>query len=190
MTIITAIHDAEQNLTWLGSNGRATIGSFIAPSRDNKWFAIKGWVIGITGTGPKLEALKAHESKFPKDAQHPFEILKFMREAYGEFDIGEMDEGLKRFCGSGLLIHKSGTVWDFDNSLCLTEVEPGVFWARGSGMDIAIGAGLALRDYVHSPKDLTKRILEIAIANDVDCPGELLIQTVNQNGELSDPVSI
>ncbi|NOX94141.1 MAG: hypothetical protein GXP04_03305 [Alphaproteobacteria bacterium] len=190
MTIITAIHDAGQNLTFLGSNGRATIGSFVAPSRDTKWFAKNGWVIGITGTGPKLEALKAHEEKFPKDTQHPFEILKFMRVAYGDFDIGEMDEGLKRYCGSGLLIHKSGAIWDFDNSFCLTEVERGVFWARGSGIDVALGAALALREYIQSPNALTKRVLEIVIANDVDCPGELLIQTFDQNGDLSDPLEV
>ena len=190
MTIITAIHDTEQNLTWLGSNGRATIGSFVGPSTDHKWFPIGEWLIGVTGTGPKLEALRACAKNFPEDAAHPFEVLKFMRDAYGEFDIGEMDEGLKRFCGSGLLIHKSGEIWDFDNSFCLTEVPKGSFWARGSGMDLALGAGLALKDYEKSPKALTRKALEIVVAVDVDCPGEALIQTFDQNGVLSDPVSM
>lgn len=187
MTIITAIHDTDQGVTWLGSNGRATIGSFIGPSIDHKWCALDDWLIGITGTGPKLEALKANAEKFPKAATHPFEVVKFMREAYGDFDIGEMEEGLKRYSGSGLLIHKSGAIWDFDNSFCMSEVQKGAFWARGSGMDLALGAALALRDFVTSPKELTRRVLEIVTANDVDSPGEMLVQSFGDDGVLADP---
>ena len=161
MTVITALYDARENVTWLGSNGRATIGSYVGPSRDNKWFCAEGWAIGITGSGPKVEALEAHVSAFPTDASRPHDILKFMKTAYSDFDIGEMDEGLKRYSGNGLLIYKNGAVWDFDNSFCLTPVEAGVFWARGSGMDIALGAGKALKDFITSPKELTKRVLEI-----------------------------
>ena len=61
MTVITAMHDESLGVTWLGSNGRATIGSFVGPSVDCKWFAIEDWAIGITGSGPKLEALRASD---------------------------------------------------------------------------------------------------------------------------------
>ena len=43
MTIITTIYDATEKVTWLGSNGRATIGSYVSPSVDTKWFALHGW---------------------------------------------------------------------------------------------------------------------------------------------------
>lgn len=188
MTVITAIHDPKENVTWLGTNGRATIGSYVGPSLDHKWFNAEGWVIGITGSGPKLEALEARAEDFPKNTTRPFEILKFMKKAYGAFEIGEMDEGLKRYSGNGLLIHKSGAVWDFDNSFCLTAVAPGVFWARGSGMDLALGAGKALKEFISSPKELTKRVLEIVVATDVDSPGEVIIHTFNTEGVLSDPL--
>ncbi len=189
MSIITAIHDPDNNVTWLGSNGRATIGSFVGPSIDKKWIALDGWALGIIGAGPKAEALHAHAGHFPKNAERPFEVLKFMRDAYREFDIGEMEEGLKRYCGSGLIVHKSGAIWDFDNSFCLTEVQRGAFWARGSGMDIAIGAALAFQQSVGLPKEVTQKTLEIVIAHDVDCPGELLLQTFDGNGVLSDPMT-
>lgn len=187
MTIITAMYDADKQVTWIGSNGRATIGSFVSPAMDLKWHPIGEWLIGITGSGPKLEALKASADQFPSAATQPFEVIKFMRTAYADFDIGEMEEGLKRYSGSGLLVHKSGAVWDFDNSFCLSEVEKGAFWARGSGMDLAIGAALAMRPFVQSPKEMTKRTLEIVIAHDVDCPGEMLIQSFDSNGVLSAP---
>ncbi len=190
MTIITAIYDAKEQVTWLGSNGRATIGSYVGPSVDHKWYAIDGWAIGISGTGPKLEALEAHQKNFPKNATRPFEVLAFMKDAYSAFDIGEMEEGLKRYCGNGLLIHKSGAIWDFDNSFCLTPVSEGGFWARGSGMDLALGAGIALREFIPSPKALTKRVLEIVVANDVDSPGEILLQSFDARGVLSDPIEM
>lgn len=187
MTIITAIHDAEKNITWLGSNSRATIGSFVAPAIDKKWFVMNGWVLGVTGSGPKLEALQAAADDFPKDATKPFELLKFLKTAFETFDIGEIEEGLKRYCGGGLLAHQSGAIWDFDNSFCMMEVPPGRFWARGSGMDVAIGAAIALGPHVSSVEEITRRSLEITIDVDVDCPGEPLIQTFDVNGVLSGP---
>ncbi|PQA85938.1 hypothetical protein [Hyphococcus luteus] len=190
MTVIAALYDPDENVTWLGSNGRATIGSYVGPALDRKWRSFHGWAIGITGTGPKLEALEANEQNFPKRAERPFEVLTFMKEAYGAFDIGEMEEGLKRYCGNGLLVHKSGAVWDFDNSFCLSPVAKGAFWTRGSGMDLALGAGFALKDHIHSPKALMKRVLEIVVANDVDSPGEILIQTFDHRGVLSDPLDV
>jgi len=188
MTILTVVDDATHGVVWVGSNGRATLGNLVGPSVDKKWLALEGWLIGITGSGPKIEALRAHTDKFPQNAQHPFEILKFMKEAYDGFDIGETEEGLKRYCGSGLIVHKSGAAWDFDNSFCLTDVPSGVFWAQGSGMDIAIGASEALNPYLKSAKDLTRRALEITIAKDVDCPGEILVQSFDRGGVLSDPI--
>lgn len=187
MTILTVIDDPANGRVWLGSNGRATLGNLVGPSIDRKWLALQGWLIGITGAGPKLEALKAHADQFPEGVDHPFMLLKFMKEAYERFDIGETDEGLKRYCGSGILVHKSGAAWDFDNSFCLTDVPSGVFWAQGSGMDIAIGAAEALKPYLTAPEALTRRVLEITTQKDVDCPGEALVQSFNRNGELSEP---
>ncbi len=190
MSIITAICDKQENVVWLGGNGRASIGSFVAPSLDKKWVSFDGWAIGITGSGPKTEALQACSDEFPKNAQHPFEIVKFMREAYGRFDIGEMDEGVKRYTGSGILVHKTGAIWDFDNSFCLTEVERGVFWARGSGMDAAIGAAKALESFVSSHRARMQKTLEIVIETDVDCPGEIVIQSFDAQGVLSEPTIV
>ncbi|MBT8473778.1 MAG: hypothetical protein KJN99_14310 [Marinicaulis sp.] len=184
MSIISLINDSEKNTIWLGSNGRATIGSFVAPSVDHKWVAIHGWLVGITGTGPKVEALKAHDDDFPKDAEHPFKVMKFMKSAYEAYDIGETDEGLKRYCGSGLLAHKSGRAWDFDNSFCLTEIPANTFWARGSGMDIAIGAADVLTPFVRDARERLARALEVTIARDVDCPGEPLVQQFDREGKL------
>lgn len=186
MSVITVIYDPEEEATWVGSNNRATIGSLVGPSVDKKWLVLDDWLVGITGSGPKIEALLAAAGDFPRKAKHPHEILQFMRTAYGAFDIGERDEGLKRYCGSGIIVHKSGAVWDFDNSFCLTEVPRGAFWARGSGMDLAIGAAAALKTYLTKPEELTRRVLDITIENDVDCPGEALVQKFDSEGVLAD----
>ena len=185
MSIIAAINDTDDNVVWVGSNGRATLGSLRAPSVDRKWKAMNGWLIGITGSGPKLEALDAHANEFPDTAEHPFEILKFMKSAYEAFDIGDTEEGLKRYCGSGILISKTGRIWDFDNSFCLTEVASGALWAQGSGMEIALGAAAALEEYIPSRRERMRRAIEITIEKDVDCPGELIVQSFDRNGILS-----
>ncbi len=185
VSIIAAINDTANNVVWVGSNGRATLGSLRAPSVDRKWKAMNGWLIGVTGSGPKLEALDAHGNEFPDPAEHPFEVLKFMKSAYDAFDIGDTDEGLKRYCGSGLLVDKSGRIWDFDNSFCLTEVESGALWAQGSGMEIAIGAAAALAEFIPSPRERLTRAVQITIDKDVDCPGELIVQSFDRNGVLS-----
>ncbi|MFQ5563530.1 MAG: hypothetical protein ACE5FO_08165 [Parvularculaceae bacterium] len=186
MSVITVIHDPEEKATWVGGNDRATIGSLVGPSIDKKWLVLDDWLVGITGAGPKLEALLAAAGDFPRKAKRPHEILQFMRTAYGAFDIGETDEGLKRYSGSGFIVHKIGAVWDFDNSFCLTEVPRGAFWARGSGMDLAIGAASALKNHVARPEALTRRVLEIVIENDVDCPGAPLVQKFDSEGVLTD----
>ena len=185
MSIIAAINDTQNNVVWVGSNGRATLGSLRAPSVDRKWKAVNGWLIGITGSGPKLEALEAHANEFPDPAEYPFQVLKFMKSAYDAFDIGDTDEGLKRYSGSGMLVSKSGRIWDFDNSFCLTEVESGAFWAQGSGMEIALGAAAALVEHVSSPRERLKRAIQITIERDVDCPGEVIVQSFDRNGVLS-----
>lgn len=185
MSIIAAINDTQNDVVWVGSNGRATLGSLRAPSIDRKWKAINGWLIGITGSGPKLEALEAHANEFPDAAEYPFEVLKFMKSAYDAFDIGDTEEGLKRYCGSGILVSQSGRIWDFDNSFCLTEVESGALWAQGSGMEIALGAAAALSDFVSAPRERIKRAVQITIEKDVDCPGETIVQSFYRNGVLS-----
>lgn len=188
MSIIAAVNDAKRNIVWVGSNGRATLGSLRAPSIDKKWKAMSGWLIGITGSGPKLEALDAHSDEFP-ETEHPFEVLKFMKSAYGAFDIGDTEDGLKRYSGSGILVHRSGRVWDFDNSFCLTEADAGVIWAQGSGMEITLGAAEALTPFVSDLRERLRRAVEIAIEKDVDCPGELIVQSFDRGGNLS-PIEV
>lgn len=188
MTVIAAIYDLVNQQTIVGGNNRATLGSLVSPSVDRKWLPLEGWLIGVTGDGPKIETLEACKHRFPKNARRPVDVLKYIKSAYEEFGIGEVEEGLKRYCGAGLLVHKTGGVWDFDNSLCTTEVAAGEFWARGSGMDMAIGAAHALRRYVKSPFELMQGVLEIVIRNDVDCPGRPLVQLFTRDGVIEDAV--
>jgi len=57
-------------------------------------------------------------------------------------------------------------------------------------MEIALGAGKALKGFIASPKELTKRVLEIVVATDVDSPGELIIQSFDAEGVLSEPLDM
>ncbi|GEM_PF-1902737 len=185
MTVITAVHDTDNACVWVGSNSRATLGSIAGPPTDKKWVPLGPWLVGVTGTGPKPEAIEAIRSETDAIGDRAVDIVKLLKKAYEIFDIGETDEGLKRYCGSGIIVHKSAAIWDFDDSFCLSSVPSGMFWARGSGMDMAIGAGRALESLVQSKKDITARVVEIVIANDIDCPGEPVIQKFDAEGKLS-----
>lgn len=189
MTIICAIDDQHANCVWLGSNDRTMFGSLVGPSISRKWTVFGDWVIGLSGSGPKLDALEMMRKKFPKTS-HAIEVAKFMRDAYEEYDYGDKSGTVKKFSGLGIIAHKSGQCWDFDTTLCVNPVESGRFWARGSGMKVAIGAGAVLFDRKPSGdqqmRDLVRRAVEITIANETDCPGTPLIQKFDRSGELTD----
>lgn len=185
MTILCAIDDPDQRCIWIGANDRTMFGSLIGPSQSRKWTAFGDWVIGLSGMGPKLDALEAQRKKFPK-TDHAIEVAKFMRDAYAEYEVGDKNNGVKKFAGTGLIAHKSGAIWDFDNTLCVNSVESGRFWARGSGMKVAIGAASALIEAEQDRGAFIRRVVELTIANETDCPGAPLVQKFTRDGELTD----
>jgi len=185
VTILCAIDDPVRECIWLGANDRTMFGSLVGPSQSRKWTVFGDWVIGLSGIGPKLDALEAQRKKFPKTA-YAIEIAKFMRDAYGDYEVGDKANAVKKFSGAGLIAHKRGGIWDFDNTLCVNSIESGRFWARGSGMKVAIGAASALLAIENDRRAFIQRVVEITIANETDCPGAPLVQKFTRNGELTD----
>ena len=52
-------------------------------------------------------------------------------------------------------------------------------------MDLALGAGAALAEFIPEPRERLKRAVGVAIEFDVDCPGELLVQSFDRGGVLA-----
>ena len=186
MTVICAVNDLTENCVWIGCNDCATIGNLISPSIDSKWIHIDDWLIGACGNGPLSEAVLSARKDFPPEKADAIQITNFIREAFSNFDIGETEDGYKRYSGSGMLVHKSGLVYEYDTTSCLTEVPPNVLWARGSATDMAVGASRALEEFLDSRQQLITKTIEIVIKNDLDCPGNPLIKRFTRRGELLD----
>ena len=65
-----------------------------------------------------------------------------------------------------------------DSHLALSKIPPNKVWARGSGIDYALGADFALAkissDTPH--EDRVRISTEAAIANDTSCPGSAVVR--------------
>lgn len=81
----------------------------------------------------------------------------------------------------GILVKASGIAWDLDQKFVLTRIPEGKLWARGSGMEYAIGAAYALKslDRELSANDIVKIATEAAIASDIYCSGNAVVTTIS-----------
>ena len=178
MTIICALYDEQKDEIWLGCNDRATIGDSPAPASASKWLQFGDWAIGVSGDGVYEQFLQLSVDKFPRDTDDPLKVFEFLRKTYEHFNLGQTKDNASTpsYGGDGLLVHRSGGIWDFDSGLALSPVPAGRLWGCGSGVDYALGA-----DFVMAPKDFSARdrvlnAVNAAIALDVGCPGEAMIE--------------
>ncbi len=178
MTILCALYDPETEELWLGCNDRATIGDTPSPSSASKWLKFGDWVIGLSGDESVYEQyLQLAGERFPEETANVLDVFKFLRLTFEEFGLGGQkgaDSGAS-YGVDGIIAHKSGRIWDFDNQLAISEVPAGRLWACGSGADYALGADYAMQGGGKSPKERVAYAVGAAIALDVGCPGEALI---------------
>ena len=186
MTIICALNDPAEGCVWIGGNDRCTFGNLISPSPDNKWLPIGNWLLGFSGSGPKFELIANKRAEFEKIEGNEIEFLATFRTLLSDAGLGENDEGVQRYAGSGILIHRTGRIWDMDSTLALTSILPDTLWMRGSGMEIAMGASKALKPYNLSGHEHLSRVIEIVVDTDIDSPGQAQIQCFDRDGTLTE----
>lgn len=190
MTIICALNDESGDKVWVGCNDRATIGDSPAPASASKWLHFGGWLVGLSGDESVYEQfLLINEDKFPATSDKVLDVFQFMRSVYDDLSLGQQKGGdtTPSYGVDGILVHQSGRMWDFDSRLALSEVPSGRLWACGSGVDYALGADHALQGEGLSAKERVARAVEAAIALDIGCPGEILLQVFDRTGALSAP---
>lgn len=180
MTIICAIHDAAKNETWLGCNDRATIGDTPAPGPASKWLKFGDWAIGLSGDEcVYVQYLQLSEEKFPAEAKTVLEIFEFLRATYEHYSLGQQkgNDTSNSYGVDGILVHASGRMWDFDNNLALSEVPADCVWGCGSGVDYALGADHVMAaQKSFTARERINNALKAAIALDIGCPGDPLIE--------------
>ncbi len=186
MTVIGALRDDLNECTWLGYNDQAQLGDLAAPGRDEKWFLKGNWVVGVSGYGPRNEVVASLKGDFHTDEGAVLELVKALRAEYDEWGVEEDDNGVKRFCGDGLIAHKDGGFWDHDGAFALSKIPSGSFWARGSGDTLAIGAAAALIDRGAPAEEVVFGAIGVAIRFDTGCPGEPRLLRLDKNGALEE----
>ena len=176
MTIICALYDSSQDQFWLGSNSGSLIGDTILPEHKSKWVRLADWALATTGRGPIPEIFVAERAKFPNQSDDVNQVLHFMRDALEKYQIGEKDDGFQDFGFSGLLVHRTGQYFEFDSKLAITAIPQDILWARGSGMDFALGADHAAKLGNFPPEKRVEFALDAAVALDSACPGEAIVE--------------
>ena len=182
MTIICAIHDPQNNETWLGCNDRATIGDTPAPGVASKWLEFGDWALGISGDESVYEQILLMEAKnFPSTSVEVLDVFNFLKSTYDEANVGQQkgSDTTNSYGVDGILVHKSGRMWDFDNHLALSSIPENRLWACGSGVDYALGADFAIGGE-KSARERIEIAIRAAIALDIGCPGHPLIERFPQ----------
>ncbi|MEM9014134.1 MAG: hypothetical protein AAGB02_03405 [Pseudomonadota bacterium] len=177
MTILCALFDQEANELWLGCNDRATIGDTPAPSPISKWLTFDEWAIGLSGNESVYELfLRLAGESFPR-AGDILDVFQFLRKTFDDYGLGQQKSGdtSLSYGVDGIIAHKSGRIWDFDNQLALSEVPAGRLWACGSGVDYALGADFVAARSGKSPHERMGFAIGAAIALDIACPGDAII---------------
>ena len=185
MTIICAYNDVETNCVWLGCNDRCTLDNLVPPGEDDKWINVGEWQVGVCGDGPRTEVLFSIAENTEQIPETEFELTKSLRSAFDDFDIGKDDDGVRRFCGPGMIVHRDGRIWDHDGAFALSPIPERTFWARGSGMEFALGAAAALQGQGIAGAELVHRTVSIVVELDMDCPGAPLIRRLERDGSSS-----
>lgn len=176
MTIICALHDPTAAASWVASNDCVTIGDRSLPSSDANWIIRENWALGLAGDGRPFDLLAAEADRLFKKLTNPFELTQRMRAIFEAAGMGDTSNDAAPNYGQHMILANHIATWDIDGLLALSQIEAGQLWARGSGMDYALGAAHTLRDFDLSAKELIEKAVESAIANDLYCPGKVFIQ--------------
>lgn len=177
MTVICALCDPATREVWLGCNSGSTVGQMRLPSASSKWLTFGDWAVAISGIGVTFDILKMSGEHFPGDTTSPLDVVRYLRAVFADFDHGSKDDGevAMSYDLTSVLAHRDGRIWDMDFRLALDEVPPGTLWARGSGMEFALGADFPMRGTGAAAEDRVRNAVEAALFFDTGCPGEAIV---------------
>jgi hypothetical protein len=172
------MYDAGEGRFWLGSNNRSRAGNFVMGARHaGKWRTFGDWAIAVSGVG--LGGMLVRESAGPGETgwDTALDVFSYLKDLLEKAGMGQTGSAAKKFDVSGLIARRGGELYDFDSALCVHPLPEGTFWARGSGMPVALGAAHALERAGRSPEEIVTGATEAAIAIDSTCPGDPVVDS-------------
>ncbi|MCF6291781.1 MAG: hypothetical protein L3J04_00140 [Robiginitomaculum sp.] len=113
------------------------------------------------------------------DSKTPLAVANTIRNIFQDEGVSKesSDSATPSFGMSGILVNKDTSVWDVDHRLALARMQNNKLWARGSGIDYALGAdytALAIDPQLNHQQRV-RIATEAAISCDTYCPGEAII---------------
>ena len=182
MTIICALHDTATGGTWIGANTGSTIADTPLPAYDRKWLMRGPWALGLAGDGRVSNLLEAEAERLFEDLEEPYELTQRIRQIFDDAGIKDPEKAAVPSYGQAMILATAAAVYDLDGALAFSPIEDGRLWARGSGMDFALGADHALADLNLPAETRVRKAVLAAMANDVFCPGELYLHKLELRG--------
>lgn len=180
MTVICALH--VDGTTWLGADSRMVMGDGVFPGKIDKWVVHGRHAIATAGSILGLELIRAAGPDLLSGVASAHDVGMRCRDLFRGEDFSAEDmrgAGGPKSYRQTLIYATLDEVWDIDGTGCATKVESGRLWARGSGMDYALGADYALRwtqSAAISPKQRIMVAIGAAIEHDVGCGGTIFVQ--------------
>ncbi|MBX3594151.1 hypothetical protein [Sphingomonas sp.] len=172
----------------LSNNGNVSIGSNTGYTLANDsvidhgtppWVLFQDWALGFTGSMLALNVCRSGLTSAKKQLLNERDVVTEIGKILSDYDIGIKESGDPTWSYGiwCILAHRSGKLWDIDESLSLGPIPNGKFWARGSGEKYALGAAYSLmkQKYNLTNHDIVKISVESAIYNDLYSPGTAYI---------------
>jgi ATP-dependent protease HslVU (ClpYQ) peptidase subunit len=179
MTVICALCEKASKEVWLGCNDGVTLGDTRMPGvREPKWQHFGSWAFGMAGSPLLSDLLETVRSNFPAKNASPLDIVRFLKAVFDEHELGSRDDDdtATSYPFSAVLAHRDGRIWDVDSYFAIAELQPGTLWARGSGMEYALGADFPLASCEVIAEERVRNAVEAAIHYDTGCPGAAIVE--------------
>ena len=179
MTIICALHDPNEQCTWIGGDTLIKDGGFLCPEIVPKWVTHNGWACGWTGHLRTLNVMEHYKEQL-FESGNIFEIVHTLRKLLKNDGYTDVDSNISPVdLDQMFLIANAESVWDVGSDFAFKQSNPETLSAVGSGCDYAFGVVHALEPYNKSPKDIMTTALEAAIRYEADCGNDIWINCLS-----------
>ncbi len=176
MTIIAAVRDAARRCTWLGADTRTMSSGTIISTTTAKCRVEGRYGVATSGYGGLASVVDATPGLFDGEPSAAV-IANRIREGVEAASWRSKDDPGPRNYQISMIIVIGGEIYDADCAFDLSLIDDHELWARGSGMEYALGAGHAMR----RTKDAKRRIeaaLAAACRFDPGCGGAIHLYRV------------
>lgn len=176
MTVICAYQDPESGDIWLGSDSRVTDNWSIMPTAEPKWIVDWPRAIAVAGEGRADTILKT--LNLNGEATHDAITISYLIRDLLKAETEEFRQQFVRggtafiFCDQRQPLCSG--VYSIDCFFGVTRIQPGEFFAEGSGARHAEGAASVILEHPEIFKEFGIRLtietaIETAIARDAGC---------------------